>query len=177
MRNTILTTYDYLLLLVASFWLWSSSTFGVLWMIWCVVAVVFATRSSSWCWILLVGGPCGAFAPRTPSHSACKVGVLNISLGHSYGIASGGQEELFSRRSAVSAACVSPEQAFFFKKKKWKWCETLSLPGLRVVWICGEERGKTSKIHVKTTRSSILTHAQVAYITLCTNVWNRRKKW
>ena len=118
MWNTILTTHDYLLLLVASFWLWSSSTFGVLWMIWCVVAVVFATRSSSWCWILLVGGPCGAFAPRTPSHSACKVGVLNISLGHSYGIASGGQEELFSRRSAVSAACVSPEQAFFFKKKR-----------------------------------------------------------
>ena len=117
MRNTILTTYDYLLLLVASFWLWSSSTFGVLWMIWCVVAVVFATRSSSWCWILLVGGPCGAFAPRTPSHSACKVGVLNISLGHSLWWPRG----VFSRRSAVSATCVSPKRVFKKSEKVKRW--------------------------------------------------------
>ena len=115
MWNTILTTYDYLLLLVASFWLWSS-TFGVLWMIWCVVAVVFATRSSSWCWILLVGGPCGAFAPRTPSHSAWQVGVLNISLGHSHRIASGGQEEPFP----AGAPQAPPKRDFLLKKQEVK---------------------------------------------------------
>ena len=125
MWNTILTTYDYLLLLVASFWLWSS-TFGVLWMIWCVVAVVFATRSSSWCWILLVGGPCGAFAPRTPSHSAWQVGVLNISLGHSHRIASGGQEEPFP----AGAPQAPPKRDFLFKKtrsendvKRWAYLD------------------------------------------------------